>query len=216
MSKTYPFFITTFFVLLSLFASACAQATPTPIEIPPSQTSQSIEFLDLSKITPATENPSNVQKPTGEPTPTFTPHPTSTSIPVVISTKAKSGCINQAEFVKHLMVSENTAIKPGEYFVKIWQIINTGTCSWDTNYHLVWIGGESMQAPSSIQIPHEVKPQETVDLRVNLIAPETPNFYENSWMLQDPDGNYFGFGPNHDQPLYVKIEVPLIFKPKPL
>ena len=153
---------------------------------------------------------------TEAPTPTHTPVPTYTSIPVVIVTQANSGCTNQAEFVKHLTVSYNSAIKPGEYFTKIWQIRNTGTCTWSTDYRLVMIGGEPMQAPETIQLTQEVKPQESLDLRVNLVAPETPDFYENSWMLQDQDGNFFGFGTQHDEPLMVKIQVPQIFKPKPI
>lgn len=216
MNKTYPLLVKFTLLLGLLLASACAQATPsspTPTAIPSQPT---VQFLDLSQEPQAQSIESSTQEPTVEPTSTRTPEPTFTPIPVVIVTEAKSGCTNQAEFVKHLSVSYNTAIKPGEMFTKIWQVLNAGTCTWSTDYRLVFIGGEFMQAPEAIQLPHEVKPQETVDLRVSLTAPETPNFYENSWMLQDADGNFFGFGPDHSEPLLVKIQVPMIFKPKPI
>ena len=216
MTKTYPSIFKTSLVLLFLFASACAQATPPETIAPAAQSSPAVAFLDLSQITSPAESVATTLEPTEAPTSTYTPSPTQTPIPVVIVTQAKSGCTNQAEFVKSLSFSDNTAFKPGEYFTKVWQILNAGTCTWSTNYRLVFIGGESMQAPASISLPHEVKPQETIDLRVSLVAPETPNFYENTWMLQDPDGNFFGFGPDHTNPLAVKIQVPLIHKPKPI
>lgn len=216
MTKTYPLFIKSLIVFIYLLSSACAQATPTATTLPPSPTVKDVQFLDLSQVTPLVETVTASIEPTDEPTATNPPTATNTSIPVVIETLAESGCSNQAEFVKHLSISYNTAIKPGEYFTKIWQIRNIGTCIWDTSYRLVFIGGESMQAPEAIQLAHEVKPQETVDIRVTLVAPQTPAFYENSWMLQDQDGNFFGVGPENSEPLLVKIEVPVIFKPKPI
>lgn len=216
MTKAYPFILKTLILLTCLLFAACAQATPTESLIAPTIGQPTAQFLDLSQVTEPVTLATNTEEPTEEPTSTLPPAPTFTPIPVVIVTEAKSGCTNQAEFVKHLSVSDNTAIKPGELFTKVWQVLNIGTCTWTTDYRLVFIGGESMQAPEAIQLPHEVKPQETVDLRVNLVAPETPDFYENSWMLQDSDGNFFGIGSQHSEPLLVKIQVPMIFKPKPI
>jgi hypothetical protein len=216
MTKTYPLIFKTSVALLFLFVSACTQATPSVTIAPPAQSSPTVTFLDLSQITSPAESVSATPEPTETPTSTYTPSPTQTPIPVVIATQANSGCTNQAEFVKNLSFSDNTAFKPGEYFTKVWQILNVGTCTWSTNYRLVYIGGESMQAPAAISLPHEVKPQETVDLRVSMVAPETPNYYENTWMLQDPEGIFFGFGPDYNSPLAVKIQVPWIHKPKPI
>lgn len=216
MTKTYPFLFKPFIILTCLLFTACSQATPSVSLITPTLDQPTVQFLDLSQVTEPVTLATKTEQPTEEPTSTLPPAPTLTAIPVVIVTEAKSGCTNQAEFVKHLSVSDNTAIKPGEFFTKVWQVLNTGTCTWNTDYRLVFIGGEPMQAAETIQLPHEVKPQETVDLRVSLIAPETPDFYENRWMLQDPDGNFFGIGPEHSEPLLVKIQVPMIFKPKPI
>lgn len=216
MTKTYSSFTKIFIGLVYLLSSACAQATPVVTAIPSPTEVQAVQFLDLSQVSAPAEVATAINEPTEAPTSTVPPTPTHTSIPVVIVTEAKSGCTNQAEFVKHLSVSYNTAIKPGDSFTKIWQVRNTGTCTWNTAYKLVLIGGEPMQAPESISLPYEVKPQETVDLRINLVAPETPNLYENSWMMQDSDGNFFGFGAEHDEPIFVKISVPMIFKPKPI
>lgn len=216
MAKTYPNFLKILIFIIYLLTSACAQATPAATTLPPSPSLKDVQFLDLSQVTPPAETITVSTEPAKEPTSTTPPTATYTSIPVVIETQAESGCSNLAEFVKHLSISYNTAIKPGEYFTKIWQVRNIGTCIWDTTYRLVFIGGEPMQAPEAIPLPHEVNPQETVDIRVTLVAPQTSAFYESSWMLQDQDGNFFGFGPDHSEPLLVKIEVPVIFKPKPI
>jgi hypothetical protein len=222
MIKAYPSFLKTLLLLTLLFSSACAQATPAPAETASPQETSAVTFLDLSQTKPPVEAADGAGGPTQAPTqaptlpPTLPPSPTFTPIPVVIATNSDSGCTNQAVFVKHLTVSYDTAFKPGEFFAKMWQVLNVGSCTWSTDYRLVFIGGESMQAAESIPLPHEVKPQETVDLRVNLVAPENPNLYENSWMLQDADGHFFGVGPDHSEALFVKISVPQIHKPKPL
>jgi len=53
----------------------------------------------------------------------------------------------------------------------------------------------------------EVLPGQAIDLSVIFYAPTSPGVYQSNWMLQDPDGNLFGIGPNADAPFYVRIEV---------
>ncbi len=192
------------FVLLTyLLASACGQAAPTPnATLPPPQVT-SLAQNDLPTEPPA-------------PTPTATILPTTnTPAPVLVPTDTEPSCTNQAEFVKSLSISDGTNLNPGASFTKIWQVRNVGTCTWINGYQLVLIGGDQMQAPYYVDLPHEVKPQETVDLAVKLVAPSTPATYTNNWVLKDAAGNYFGVGTYYDQPLVVQITVPVEFKGKP-
>ena len=202
-------------ILLVLLVSGCAQA---PADIQPTAeppTSQpAVAVLDLTQATtaapPAPENiqPAAPATATEEPAATPTPEPTFTPIPFVVATTAASGCTNQAEFIKHLTISDNTTLKPEKSFGKMWQVRNAGTCTWTTAYKLVFISGNPMQGPSEVFLPHDVLPGETVDLRVNFISPGGGGSYESSWMFQDQDGNFFGVGRDSDQMLMVKINVP--------
>jgi hypothetical protein len=112
-----------------------------------------------------------------------------------------------------LTVSDNSAFKPEQSFAKIWQIKNTGTCTWTTGYSLVYATGEAMGSPAAVPLPHPVKPGETVDLRLNLIAPVTPATYTGNWYLQDESGAVFGLGPDSTLPLALTIVVRPIPKP---
>jgi hypothetical protein len=53
-----------------------------------------------------------------------------------------------------------------------------------------------------------VKPGESVDISVALVAPEQPGTYTGEWMLQTPDGRRFGLGNRGLTPFWVRIVVP--------
>ncbi len=149
----------------------------------------------------------------GTPTPFFTPTPFPTFTPLPTRAEvlnvptATPACTNLAEFVKNLTINDNTAIKGGEGFAKIWRVKNAGTCTWTTAYALVFVAGEPLSGPDRVTLPGEVTPGQTVDLRVNLVAPHTPGFFTASWMLQDTGGSRFGLDTDGSQPLSLTIEV---------
>jgi hypothetical protein len=72
-----------------------------------------------------------------------------------------------------------------------------------------------MLGPSEVAMPHTVGPDETVELRVSLVAPMTPNTFSSEWMLQDESGYQFGIGLDGNQPLAVIIVVRPIFARNP-
>jgi len=161
-------------------------ALPTQTPVPPSATP---EPVILPSVTP---QPSAVsQNATLPPTPS---------------------CFNRAEFVKHLTISDNTALEAGQSFAKTWRIQNTGTCGWTTDYSLVFFSGEEMGAPPSTSLPHQVQPGETIDLQVQMTAPLNAATVTGNWVLQDASGNIFGFGETADRP----IEVTIFVKPTPM
>jgi hypothetical protein len=169
----------------SLSTAEAALSSPTPL---PTITTPASPEATFAEVSASTAIRSTTMLPE-------TPAPTETA------------CTNRAAFIRHLTVNDHTAFMPGISFGKMWRIQNTGTCTWTTEYTLVFSGGESMGAPDSVPLPQEVKPGETVDLRVSMIAPEKPQEYNGQWMLRAPWGETFGVGETADQALVVLIVV---------
>jgi hypothetical protein len=140
------------------------------------------------------------------PPPTQVP-PTQTQPPAETGISTAPGCTNQAKLVRNLTVNDNTVIEGGKSFAKIWRIENVGTCAWNPSFSLVFAGGETMGGSFSNPLPQEVRPGETLDLRLVLIAPLYAQPYTGNWLFQDPEGNLFGVGEKFDQPLSVTIVV---------
>jgi hypothetical protein len=214
MAKTRLFFILAIFFVMGIFGcSNPAQTngisangiTSTPTRIV-------VRILDLDVA--LTALPTSVPAPSPlPPTPVILPSATSAPLSpshtaTVIPTQA---CTNRAEFVKHLTITDNTALEPGQVFMKQWRIKNIGTCVWSIEYSLIFYSGESMGGPSFIALPKPVQPGETIDLQVPMIAPLNNVTYTGNWVLKDALGNMFGFGEMGDRP----IEVTIFVKPTP-
>jgi polar amino acid transport system substrate-binding protein len=125
-----------------------------------------------------------VQKYLGLPQvlPTPTPAPTSTPAP-------PAACEDGLVFVKDL--TQEGDMKPGQAFTKGWQVRNSGTCTWNTGYQLVFVSGAKMGG-EPVAVTRDVKPGETYDLQVNLIAPLQPGTYQGLWQMQNGQGVAFG------------------------
>jgi hypothetical protein len=116
-------------------------------------------------------------------------------------------CINKAVFVDDITIRDNTQIERGESFIKIWRLRNDGTCIWDTKYSLAFIGGDRMSAPVKSALSQVIQPGQTVDLSVDMTAPDTTGMHQGFWRLQSARGDFFGIGSNGDQSFWVKINV---------
>jgi Ig-like domain-containing protein len=143
--------------------------------------------------------------PTGQasatnPFPTFpTLGATRTPAPVVLC--------DAAAFVKDVSIPDGTTIDPGAHFTKTWRLQNVGTCSWTPSYDLVFSSGSRMGAPSSVGLTGNVDPGQSVDLSVNLEAPDTNGQYQGYWMLRNAAGTNFGIGAQAQGAFWVKIGV---------
>ena len=136
-----------------------------------------------------------VQAPVEPPAATQTPKPT--------SGPATSG--DAASFVADITVPDDTYAAPGDKFVKTWRIKNTGTTTWTPAYSLAWVQGEKMGAPDRIPIPKQVRPNEEVDISVDLTAPAQAGTHQTFFRLQNESGQYFKLDGSGD--LWVKIIV---------
>jgi hypothetical protein len=119
----------------------------------------------------------------------------------------ETGCTNKAEFVKDVTIDDSSNIKPGQYFTKIWRLRNVGTCVWSPKYALVFVDGDQMNGLSPKLIGEEVQPGETIDLSIDLIAPQETAPCQGNWMLQDEEGNVFGTGFYAQDYFWVSISV---------
>ena len=72
-----------------------------------------------------------------------------------------------------------------------------------------------MGAPRSIALPRPVQPDETIDLQVPMTAPLNTSTVTGNWVLQDANGNIFGYGETADRPIEVTIFVKPTPKPTP-
>jgi hypothetical protein len=116
-------------------------------------------------------------------------------------------CHNEAEFIKDVTCEDATQMKGGQEFTKVWLLRNSGTCTWSKNYMVVFTLGDKMSGETPKPIGVEVKPGETLEVSVDLVAPTEPNFYQGNWMLQDEGGNLFGTGYGKRDYFWVSIIV---------
>jgi hypothetical protein len=87
-------------------------------------------------------------------------------------------------------------LDPGFDFQKIWKIRNSGTCTWDEGYSLVYIGGSSPDLdPVNFNFTKSsdfVASGEAINIGINLTTPCTVGLYEGHWRMRSDSGYYFG------------------------
>jgi hypothetical protein len=64
-----------------------------------------------------------------------------------------------------------------------------------------------MQGISPKPLGAEVKPGDTIDVSIDLVAPKVPDYYQGNWMLQDTEGNTFSCGGGTRDYFWVAIMV---------
>jgi len=133
--------------------------------------------------------------PTDTPIPTLAPSATPTSLPCDL-----------AKFIDDVTVPDDTSYTPGTTFTKTWRIKNEGSCTWTTSYSLVFDNGTSMGGPASKALTGNVAPGQTVDISVDLKAPDTANTYKGNWKLRNGSGVIFGIG-TENKAFWVQIKV---------
>ncbi len=149
-------------------------------------------------VTPPPPTPvtPTLHPPTPTLLPTFTPPPTVTSVPC-----------NKAEFVTDVTVPDGSDFSVFETFTKTWRLRNVGTCTWTSDYRVVFDRGDQMLAPDSAPLSGgSVLPGGTVDVSVPMEAPGTPGTYKGYWKLRDAGGVLFGVGASGNVAFWVEIE----------
>ncbi len=106
-----------------------------------------------------------------------------------------------------ITIPDDTVLKPGQVFTKTWRLENSGYCSWTSDYALVFVSGDAMQAPAYVQITSSsVAPGGTAEISINLVAPADNGEYQGFFKLRNANGANFGLG-DLSKPFWVKIQV---------
>jgi hypothetical protein len=138
--------------------------------------------------------------------PTSTPEATDTPLPTVTPTPEPPPC-NAISLIEDVTIEDGTLFAPGANFTKTWRLKNVGTCTWTSEYDLVFVQGDQMEARRALALPEQVRPDEIVDVSVALTAPSEAGDYRGYWMLRDENGQEFGWGDDADEAFWVDIEV---------
>jgi Ig-like domain-containing protein/CARDB protein len=123
-------------------------------------------------------------------------------------TQASAAACYQAQFVADVTVPDGTQYTSGTAFKKTWRLKNTGTCAWTTSDSMIFDSGAQMGGPASVAMPSAVATGATVDISVNLTAPNAAGHYIGYWKFKSSTGTVFGIGVNANKAWWVEINVP--------
>jgi hypothetical protein len=119
----------------------------------------------------------------------------------------QGSCTNGFEMDGYSNIALGEQFDAGETFQVEWPIKNTGNCTWDSTYALVFANGDQMAASSSTPLSSSVDPGDSIVLSLQMTAPSQPAIYLSLWKLEDGNGQLFGMDNPPNAPLRVKIEV---------
>ena len=178
---------------IGLLVSACnfpllsqPAEEPNALATAVAQTLQAMAEQPLPTQQPPVVQPTN---PAGLPTVT-PPLPTAAFTVQAPPTATPQPC-NKALFLSET-IKDDTEFGAGEAFTKSWTFKNVGTCTWNTNYKLVFASGEKMGGPASVNFSKTVAPNDQITIQVALVAPAAAGTYTGTWKLQAEDGTQFG------------------------
>lgn len=112
-------------------------------------------------------------------------------------------------------IPDDSRLEPDQPFSKIWRLVNSGSCTWSTQYAAVYFSGDDLGANRVQPIISAVGPGESVDFTIDMVAPSEPGLYSGFWMLRSDTGELFGIGPNGNSPFWVRIQVIALTAPEP-
>jgi hypothetical protein len=183
-----------------------AQLTQTALAAPTNTPPPTVTLLPLvTSALPATAGGAapTAGVPGAIPTLSFNTTPNTTALPgftpvsgtSAAPTAALGDSCNNSVYIADVTYPDNTVVKPGTDFKKIWRVQNTGTCLWDDGYKLAFIAGDKALDPISFEFKDSadfVSGGETADLGVPLTAPLAEGTYSATWRMQSDNGVFFG------------------------
>ena len=200
-------------LIFTIGLTACSQAEQ---DFPEDQTdmintaaAETIQAYQTIIAQEAQVTPSLEVTPTDTPTPpvdTIEP-PQPDSTPTITTTPTEQTRCDQADFITET-IPDGSVFSPGQPFTKTWTLRNSGTCAWDTNYHVIFFSGNAMGAPAAQQLTSEtIMPGEDVTVSFELQAPFIIGTHRGDFLLRNSGGVLFGIGPR-DAPFWVEINIP--------
>jgi hypothetical protein len=104
-------------------------------------------------------------------------------------------------------VKDGAVFSPNSIFTKTWRLKNIGACTWTGDYHLIFSEGDRMEGSRRISLSENVEPGETLDLSIELVAPDEPGRYRGYWLLSTATDDPFGINAEAEDPFWVEIKV---------
>jgi hypothetical protein len=193
--------------------TAVVQITKSALETLIAKSTVSVLPTALPEATNANPQATSTTAPSRTPnsptsTPTRVPFTrTPTAIPFTRTPTAIPVPCDWAQYVKDVTIPDGTDLNSQQSFTKTWRIRNIGSCTWSGEYSLVFSSGNAMGGPASKDINATVKPGESIDISVNLVAPSAGGSYAGYWKLRNTRGSDFGIGSDADTSFWVKIDV---------
>jgi hypothetical protein len=190
-------------LLVGLLLGACSltkiDATPT-VSLEQIQT-QAVATYSVGLTQTAFAMPTNTptQTPTASLTPTATQRTTITSSAPI----ATSSCYGLTG-VRDVTVPDNTPMVAGQTFTKTWLVRNSGTCSWEPGFKLVYFSGDVMGG-SPYVLDKTVATGAEVELSIAMTAPSGKSgSIRGDWQMTTASGVYFG----EEQYVIIQVGVP--------
>jgi hypothetical protein len=192
-------------MIIILACNSLAPATPQPAATLNALYTSAAETLNAMSTQGAvslTMQPS----PTGTLTiPTSSPiaFQTFTVVPPV----QPSAKCDAAAFITDVTYPDGSNVGMGVPFTKIWRIKNVGTCTWTPSYALVYVNGEKFGAQNFVPMPGNVGPGQSIDLPVQMTAPNQNGRFKGYWRLRNASGVLFGVGSSGEESVYLDVNV---------
>ena len=191
--KTRIFFLTN---LAALLLTACNMPSG----------DQEYDFNQLSTFAAQTVEASGtqaVQTPGTAATPETGASPTVIVQATANTTPSDPDC-NKVSFVADVTVPDDTPFFVEKPFTKTWRLKNNGTCTWTSDYKLIFDSGYRMSGPLERQLTTgTVAPGETTEISVDLIAPALAGTYRGNWKIKTPQGETFALTSG---PFWVQVK----------
>jgi len=92
-----------------------------------------------------------------------------------------------ALLVTDVSVPDGTDLSPKQPFTKTWRLRNTGSCTWDSRYQLVFTEGDPLSAPDSLPLAL-TPPGATLDLSIDLTAPGVRGAFASLFEIRNAAG----------------------------
>jgi hypothetical protein len=191
----------TLLITITLLVSACGSPALEESAIS-TAVAQTVQAQNTPETTPVPTSPA----------PALSPSPLAVlaSPPATVTAAASTVVPAQACAASASLVGETypdgTIVQPNTTFTKVWHIQNSGTCTWDSNWQLIFYNGDLMDGLTVYSFPQPAQPGQTVEVPVILRAPAENGTYTGEWMLKSPWGQSFGVG-QYSVPMSVSIVV---------
>jgi hypothetical protein len=196
-------FSTGLLIIVLMAVTACSAAAPAQASSP-TQATRTFNRRTTTATAAATEPvvPTATDLPTftatATPLPTETPSATPNPVPC-----------NLAAFAGNVTLPDLSSVIPTRTYTKTWTLRNIGTCTWSTDYSIVFISGDQLGPTTSVKLPGAIKPGSYVNVSVPLVMlnPTKTTTYTSYWMLKSDSGQFFGIGTNGNGAFWAKVTI---------